>query len=383
MGWKCLNCGNNRLFIERNLVDSLIYQDENSNVKRVVNKYIKNGMQGVSCRICNSNNIKRIEAEKQPDDFLYTQKDFVSPGHSIKTIVFELTNKCDANCVYCPKYGVNELDYNQISRLIVENNELDNPVRHFELGWDMGNPLLHSRINDIIGILREDQVNILTNGKNFMRNIEGIEFGRNHSFTFFLDHPDKELNDHLMGEGVYRGTLQAFKWLKDSGFQFRIYMRLSSENCDQIKDMVSLTKGWGTHVVPTEIYPLGEAKTKHLMSDGQKRKAIGDIERLNLNKSIHFSPTLLCHDCTYQRKLRLVIDASGNLSFCHFLTSIPDAKIVEIGDKHILELIKINYNVRKGFLENKASFFDDWIKPRKTSSPCSYCLHSFGIKERY
>ena len=169
MGWKCSECGNTKSFVEINRVETLVSQKEaTTKIEKIVNKFTKNPRLDVWCDNCKSKSVEWTDVSNQDENYIYEQESYVSENHNIGTIVFELTNKCDIDCVYCPKEGSEELDFNIIKRIIDENKTLQNPIRHFELGWDMGNPLSHSRIKEIMELFNQFDcnVNILTNGKN-------------------------------------------------------------------------------------------------------------------------------------------------------------------------------------------------------------------------
>ena len=187
MGWKCNDCKNSVLFIELNKVETIVIQEKNSTrIIKTLNKTTNNPLINIQCNKCGSSDVKWVEVFDQDDSYQFNQNMILSENHTISTLVFELTNQCDINCIYCPKNGVKELDFKIIKRLIVENLKLKYPIKHFELGWDMGNPLLHSKINEIIKLFNgfECNVNILTNGKNFIENIKNLNIV-NQKFTFF------------------------------------------------------------------------------------------------------------------------------------------------------------------------------------------------------
>jgi MoaA/NifB/PqqE/SkfB family radical SAM enzyme len=385
MGWKCKNCGNTERFTEINKVETLVSQDKDTtNIRSVFNKYAANPFLEVRCANCSSAFVGWLSSQDQPDDYLFGQHGFVSEQHTINTMVFELTGKCNLDCVYCPKEGNNELDFSLLKLLMEENSGLQRPIRHFELGWDTGNPLLHSRIKDILRIFNDFdcQVNILTNGKGFIEKVVGLNL-TNISFTFFLDHPEEKQNDQMMGKGVFKSTLAAFDFLRQKGITFNVYMRMNSSNYDKIQEMDKLVKDYGANsLTPTEIYPLGKAENSMLMTDEMKQKVLKDIGDLSLNKSIHFSQATLNANCSYQRKQRIFINSDGNLCFCHFLP-MQNTVISDIRDRHLLEIIQINNKARIGFLKNKERLFADWKKPRAAASPCSYCINCFGIDKEW
>lgn len=387
MGWKCSNCGNTELFIEINKVETLVSQEKNTTrIKKVINKYMDNPLIEVKCDVCMSKHVIWVNLQAQDDSYIFEHDDYITENHTINTIALELTNKCNINCLYCPKQGNEELDLDLIKKVSDENIKIKHPVKHFELGWDAGNPLLHSKIKDIISLFNNSdyRVNILTNGKDFQNKVKELNLTKNLSFTFFLDHPIDEENDKLMGKDVFSDTLKAFSYLKRKSISFNVYMRLSRYNYDKVEEMNKLVKRHGANsLVPTEVYPLGKTNDDMLMDDEMKQKAMDDIERLGLHRSVHFSPALPHSNCTYQRKMRLFINSKGKLSFCHFLSSLRNSEIVDVKGKSLLELMQINNKIRNGFLKNKEKLFAGWKKPRFTASPCSYCIHVFGLNKKW
>jgi len=381
MGWKCYNCGNTEEFVEINKVQTDVLQELNTTkIKKIINKTMSESLLDVLCKKCASKNVKWIEIS-QTDDFLFSDDFVLTEEHNIGTMCFELTTKCDIDCKYCPRGKKEELDYTLIKRLLDENFSLQKPIRSFELGWDMGNPLLHSKIKDIMELFSsfDCNVNILTNGKNFVNNIKNLNIS-NANVTLFLDHTEKETNDIFMGKGVYDGTTKALKWLNKHKIKTYVYMRMGRHNFDQIKDMKTFCDKNDATFIPTEIYPLGSARESMLMTDNMKQKAICDIENLGLKKSIHFSEP--SGNCTYLRKLRLFVDSSGFMSFCHFL-NLSNARIINANHMSLLELIQKNNKVRMGFVKNKNKKISSWQKPRMTASPCSYCLYAFGLNKKW
>jgi MoaA/NifB/PqqE/SkfB family radical SAM enzyme len=381
MGWEC-SCGNKAQFREINRVKTHVEQDSATRITKILNEYDDQPLVEVRCAACGSAKVRWRDVEQQ-GTYKYAPG-FLVQDHSIQTIVFELTNRCDIDCVFCPRdITDNELDFELVRRLLDENAKLKKPVRHFELGWDMGNPLLHSRFSDILGLLkRQDaEVNVLTNGKNLTKYLKELSIPPKVMFTLFLDHPKPEVNDSLMGKGVYAATLEACQVLKDLGTEFNIYMRLNAKNADQIAPMQKLAKRLGANLTPIEIYPLGRAKDSHLLDDEAKKSAIQQIDKLKLNRSIHFAD--VAANCTYLRHLRLFIDVDGHLSFCHFLSSNKKSRLHRIGSDSLLELISMNGWHRNIFVREKQAALSRWNQPRKTSAPCSYCLHTLGPNTKW
>jgi MoaA/NifB/PqqE/SkfB family radical SAM enzyme len=377
MGWACCDCGNKEQFIELNKVRTYVSQEPDTKIRKIVNSYENDPLIEVRCGRCSGTNVSWTHTN-QKSGYQFDDDMFVSENHDIDSLVFELTNKCDAGCHYCPKEGNADIDICLVERILAENQRLKNPIRCIELGWDMGNPMLHVKIKEILTLMQGYGVNILTNGRSFLENAEGMDFN-GMTVTFFLDHPCEADNDSAMGDCTYSGTLKSIAHMRVLKVNSNIYMRMNQSNYDKLPDMKRLADMFGATLTPTEIYPLGKATEKMWMDDSMKKQALADLESLGLNRSIHFSPALIGANCTYLRSRRMVIDAKGKLSFCHFMSPLPNACIADARNLSLLELIQRNNKARNGFLRNKEKRFPAWKKPRETSSPCSYCMHAFGV----
>jgi MoaA/NifB/PqqE/SkfB family radical SAM enzyme len=386
MGWKCNQCGNTELFVEINRVESTVTQEKNSaHITKIINRYIENPLDSVRCAKCNNQDLQWLRERHDAKNSI-EQSGYVAESHSIATIELELTNKCNLDCAYCTKSGDSEIDIEVIRNLLEQNSLIANPISNFELGWDSGNPLLHSHIREIILLFRQYGyfLNIVTNGKDFLSLTKALPLNNRVTFALFLDNPNAEANDELMGAGTFDDTIAACRFLRQGRQQFDIYMRLSKGNYDKVSEMKKLADSMGAGaLVPVEIFPLGKATDSITMEDAMKQKVLEDLFNIGLKKSIHYSPALPNTNCSYLRCQRLFINSKAELSFCHFLQSLENSCIEDIRGKHILEIIHSNSKIRAGFLRNKARDFSKWAKPRQEASPCSYCLHAFGIQRSW
>jgi len=134
-----------------------------------------------------------------------------------------------------------------------------------------------------------------------------------------------------------------------------------------------------------EIFPFCKDKSL-LLTDEMKMEVISTIEMLRkagepIHKVIQFERPE--ENCSYLRKERIFINAKGKLTFCHFLSPLENTEICDIRGKTLREIIEINNKVRDEFLKKKKKELKKWKLPRKTASPCSYCLHYFGVDEKW
>ncbi|MBD3155831.1 MAG: radical SAM protein [Candidatus Aenigmarchaeota archaeon] len=308
--------------------------------------------------------------------------------NKIEVIVFELTNK-DEMGQERSKDTTRNLKLKLIKDVIEEINEQKMNIKHVELGGS-GNPLLNPKIKQILELLHQNNIGttIVTNGLKLREIISKIEDStlKNTHFCLYLDHPDEKRNDKLMIEWIYKKTIESIEYLASRGIKYDILVKINSRNYDKIEEMLEIAKHYNCNLLlPMEIFPFNENK-QLLLTDKMKKEAIQTIHRLReigepIFKVIHFETPP--NNCSYLRKERLFINSKGQLGFCHFLSDLNNSWIVDMKGKSLKELIEINNLVRNKFLAKKQKEVISWEFPRKTASPCSYCLKCYGVKEKW
>jgi MoaA/NifB/PqqE/SkfB family radical SAM enzyme len=316
---------------------------------------------------------------------------FEIPENQIEVCVIELTNKCDLNCVFCTRPRKNDsIDIKLLKKLLKENNRLINPIKNFELGWN-GNPLLNRRIEEILKMFQLYQLNlnIVTNGFNLKDTISFFEDDllKNVHFTIFFDSANEEKNDFLMGtKKAFKKTIESIEYLLERNLKYDFLMRVNSKNYDEIKDVLEIAKFYHSNLlIPMEIFPFTNKKNL-LLTDEMKSKVIETIDKLKsigepIHKNIQFEQPF--GNCTYLRNKRLFVNSKGELSFCHFISILKNAKMSDNKNEKIEKLISINNEARDIFVANKSKELIKWKLPRKNASPCSYCLYHFGVRENW
>lgn len=309
-------------------------------------------------------------------------------SNNIEVMVIELTNKCDLECIFCPKPQKEySLKYKLLKKIINENKKLENPIRIFELGG-MGNPLLHKNIKNILGLFKKNDftINVVTNGF-YLKDIIAYfddSILQNAHFSVYLDSPYEEKNDYLMGKKAFKKTIESLEYLIDRGFGHDVRMRITPINYNEIENMIELCNYYKcTSLIPIEVFPFGKANNKNILDDEKKKIVINTIEKLMkfglpIYKCIHFeNPS---GNCTYLRLKRLFINSKGMMSFCHFLSSLPNTQILDADNKNFIKMIKKSNNLYSKFAIKKEKKLKSWKIPRTTASPCSYCLNNFGVR---
>lgn len=308
--------------------------------------------------------------------------------NKIGVLTLEITNKNDLKSSNIKKKE-HFLSFNLLEKLIVENSSLKSPIKTFQIGG-IGNPFLHKEIESILELLFRNKIKVglTTNGLNLKKNIPNFDepILRNIHFSLYLDHPEEDENNDIMGKNAFNKTIESMEYLNAIGLKYDILMRINSKNYNKIEEMLDLSKHYGCNLLlPIEKFPFA-GNEKNILNDKEKREVIDTIIRLRsigepIFKSIHFENPE--NKCSYLRKERLFINSKNQLAFCHFLSIINNSFILNLKNKEIEELIKIDNYVRNEFLNKKDKEIKKVELPRKLSSPCSYCLRCMGVKEKW
>ena len=167
---------------------------------------------------------------------------------NIKVIVFELTNKTDLRT----EKGGQFLDFSLFNNLLKQNMKLTNQIKIVELGGS-GDPLLHPKIEEMLELLSQYNIRVVlvTNGLNFRKNISRFDDSilSNIHFCLYLDHPNQEKNDNLMGKGVFKKTIESMEYLIVKGLKYDILMRINSKNHNKIEEMLELCKHYNCNLI--------------------------------------------------------------------------------------------------------------------------------------
>jgi len=308
----------------------------------------------------------------------------------INTITVELTNKCDLDCKFCvPEREESSLKFSTFKHIVKESQKVDPPIKNFEFGY-FGSPLMYKRFEDVLKLLQKNKLsaNVVTNGFNLKWNLGfiGDKLMKNISVSVYLESLDEAKCDQLTGvKKYYKKTIEAMEYMNDRRIPYNIFMRITSLNYQEIEQMLDIMKFYyGQGLFPIEMFPYTDESL--LLTDEMKKEAIQKIVELqNYGESIHrviqFSEVE--GNCSYQRMERLFVNSSGNVGFCHFLTPLEKTGLFNAGKMKISKIIELNNKVRKKYLTKKPKELKIWKRPRQTVSPCSYCLHNFGLKKNW
>lgn len=306
------------------------------------------------------------------------------------TITVELTNKCDLDCKFCvPDRKESSIKFSTLKHIVKESQKVDPPINYFEFGYS-GSPLMYKRFEDVLKLLKKNNLsaNVVTNGFNLKWNLAFLpdSLMKNINFSVYLESPDEAKCDLLTGvKKYYKKTIEAIEYMQVRNISYNVFMRVNSLNYREIENMLEITKFYHAGgLFPIEMFPFTDESL--ILTDKMKNEVIKNIVPLKdfgepIHQVIQFSE--LVGNCTYNRFERLFVNSSGKLSFCHFLTPLQKTEMFDVKKMKLAKLIEMNNKVRMKYLNKKSGELKSWKTHRQMVSPCSYCLHYFGMKKKW
>jgi len=154
-----------------------------------------------------------------------------------------ITNKCNLRCVHCfsdsKAVDSTELPIEEIRSILDQLERLG----VLELRINGGEPLLHSRIREVLSFLREKRIRkvILTNGTVLDSEMIGLLEEAEVTPTISLDGSEADDHDRFRGvEGSFERTIEALQSLKRSRIEYGINCCLHKRNLSKYNKITDL-----------------------------------------------------------------------------------------------------------------------------------------------
>ena len=287
-----------------------------------------------------------IELIKEKDDFNINTRE--------KTVLIELTNKCNLNCKHCcvsSSYDGEELSNEQLKKILDIIVRL-NPTQLFLTG---GEPLIREDFIDIISYIRKEyygNISLLTNGtlindKNIDFIIENID-----KIEISLDGIDEESCSKIRGKNIYKKIIDVVLKLKKKNFNnISLSIALGDNDYEMSRKFLDLNARLNTEPILRKFEPVGrgkEIKDKFLSlsENSDNLEAIFSQENL---KSRYTKKIVACN-CKAGKEV-IYVDYKGDIYPCHYL--IDDKfKMGNMLDNNGLIEKKIIDNIKKYYPQN-------------------------------
>ncbi len=198
------------------------------------------------------------------------------------TLIVELTNRCNFNCIWCgTNLGREDLS-KEDAKLAIDKFQ---PKRVFFTG---GEPLLRPDLINLINHCKENnmKVTLLTNGSLIT---EEIAKKINADLIFVSLDGTKEVNDSMRGKGSYKKAIQGLEYLKNAKKKVGIATTVGQNNKKDIIYFVSSLKDKVDLFLLARVHSLGKARKEHCISNLDAFKLWLKLHKFMFRTKIAFS----------------------------------------------------------------------------------------------
>lgn len=230
-------------------------------------------------------------------------------------VCWNITSKCNKNCVYCFKFSKNDLTFQQNVKILNKLKDLN--VNR--ISWTGGEPFLYSNLKELLKISKEynilNYVNTnasLLNENNLKENLQNID-----RLIISLDFVDDELNTiNGIGENYFQHVKKILKLVKEIKYDIEIQINtvVFSKNIQLIDDVYNeICKYEIDYWKIIKFFPIrGKAlyeKEKLNITDDQFEELFSKYE----NKKQNFK--IIMQDSNVMNERHIIVLSSGELIY--------------------------------------------------------------------
>jgi MoaA/NifB/PqqE/SkfB family radical SAM enzyme len=306
-------------------------------------------------------------------------------------LVLELTNRCNLRCPHC--FEERHAATGDLSLAIVETILREGHgcgIHH--LCFSGGEPTLHRHFDDIVEHTADAgyDYSLVTNGQRFRR-VASVLLHRKdrcRGVTFSLDGARESTHDRSRERGSYREVMRAATLCFFQGLPFTFNMVLTSQNCDQVEEMVELAARVGSRGVRFgHLMVTAEVGARGLDLTPVARRAIEAriwALRRDAPIAVDMAPGYFSESpffpCAPLELDEYNVDHRGNLTLCCHLSgySGPNTDADVLGSLHQLSLAEAcdRFRARVAvYLADKRARLDRGALSELEHFPCWYCVN--------
>jgi SynChlorMet cassette radical SAM/SPASM protein ScmF len=248
-------------------------------------------------------------------------------SYPLNSLYFYLTEGCNLRCRHCwiaPKFQCGDrvypfLDFGLFGHII----EQALPLGLSNVKLTGGEPLLHPRIADILGCIREKGLGLVveTNGVLCTPAIaREIASCRGAFVSVSLDGADAETHEWVRGvPGAFDAALEGIRNLAASGLRPQVIMSLMRRNRDQVEPVVRLAESLGAGSVKFNlVQPTARGEKMHETGEALTVAEMVELGRWvedDLSELSHL-PLFYSHPPAFRSLGRLFGDDGGDCARC-------------------------------------------------------------------
>ena len=249
---------------------------------------------------------------------------------NIKTVYFEITNRCNLNCLTCyNRSGLNR-ETNEISVA-----QLETAMKNFEkyganrFLFSGGEPLLHSDFNSLLKLIDRYpnfSFGFVTNGT--IHNEKWVDFLNSHdniTLQVSLDGANETQNALTRGNGNFEKAIAFAKKINNPRLNSRLKMVVSQYNLNGVEDFYRLAISLGFTPEFAFIYKSGNGSddwNNKSLSPSQKLNILQTIHRLNLEHGVDAFLPKCSYGCSFNSEkapLSICVKTDGSIQPCQTL----------------------------------------------------------------
>ncbi len=305
-------------------------------------------------------------------------------------LVIELTDRCNLRCGHCfdaRHAGTGDLPLELLEKVLREGKTCGID----QVAFTGGEPTIHPRFKEIIQRVGSAEIafGFVSNGSNFSRIYPLLLTYRRwlKGVTFSLDGAHEITHDRLRGKGSYRQVMRAVSICAIKDIPFGLNMVLTSENRQEIGEMVELGARLGSHAVRFgHLMFTPDTAMRGLDLSPQERLGVEtEISRLKESAPIlvtmapgYFSESPL-FPCAPLELQELNIDYRGNVTLCCHLSGYSGGKssadfMGNLSEVSLAEAVAYSRKMVASYLTEKQAKVKRGEFGQLDHFPCWYCL---------
>lgn len=243
-------------------------------------------------------------------------------------ITWEMTTRCNLNCMHCYSTSVNNGKRSELS--IDDSMQLINTLINEEVLFlllDGGEPLLKDGFYDLLRIASSKMCTWLSTNGTLIDHEAAIELKNSNIGAVFvsLHSSDKLIHDKITGcNGSYEATVRGIEQLKKYGVKTIMTSVVLKQNVNTIRENIRIANDLGVEkLIFLRPYAIGrgmENKSEIMPSLEELRDAITSIDKHESRLPISHAFGLRNHNCCVQA---MSIFEDGSIRGCPYLRNLP------------------------------------------------------------
>lgn len=235
-------------------------------------------------------------------------------------VYIEITRKCNCKCEYCQILNMDnsDIDLELYQRILKQLRDLN----CFEIRLGGGEPLLNSKLNEILQLSEGFSIWLCTNGIMLTRDV--CELLKKHNVLgvrVSLDSLNSELHNKIRKNPfAFQNATKNMKLAKEVGLEVCLSMTIGHHNIDEVENMKKFAKENGYKFLTHFVMPVGNGESFI------KQEEISEEKRISLLSDESGERNCVAGNQSF------AIDILGNVSACTFLKPIANIKEVDLKD---------------------------------------------------